>query len=154
MRDGSNDNYLCSHKDARDGAPCPRFRLWDYATGTWKTNPRRYANVLGCQDKATGMRCDHRHSRPENCPESRAWDAAANKYITRVNNPVTNGVGWYTAGEWNAQKAVFAQYYKPCTASSQCGGSGNVPGTGDVVGIAVAYDTTNIQCINSFCARL
>ena len=154
VRDGSNDNYLCSHKDARDGAPCPRFRLWDYATGTWKTNPRRYANVLGCQDKATGMRCDHRHSRPENCPESRVWDPAANKYITRVNNPVTNGVGWYTAGEWNAQKTVFAQYYKPCTTSSQCGGSGNVPGTGDVVGIAVPYDTTSIQCINSFCARL
>ena len=78
--------------------------------------------------------------------------ACVSKDLSSFNG--TNGVGWYTAGEWNAQKTVFAQYYKPCTTSSQCGGSGNVPGTGDVVGIAVPYDTTSIQCINSFCARL
>jgi hypothetical protein len=154
VRDGTNDNYFCSYKDARDGAPCPRFRLWDYSTGSWKVNPRRYANVLGCQDKETGLRCDHKNSNPENCPESRQWDAAADKYITRTSNPVTTLPGWSTAGEWNAQKSLFVQQYKPCSSSSDCGGSGAVPGTGDIVGTAVFYDTSSIQCVNNVCARL
>jgi len=154
LQDGTNDNYLCSHKDATDGAPCPRFRLWDYANGQWKTNPRRYANVLGCQDKTTGLRCDHKNSRPTKCPESRVWDPAADKYITRRINSVTGSNGWNSAAEWTAQTTSFAEYYKPCTNSADCGGVGNVPGTGDVLGTAIVYDTTSIQCVNNVCSRL
>ena len=154
VQDGTNDNFFCSYKDARDGAPCPRFRLWNYPSGSWKTNPRRYADVLGCQDKTTGLRCDHKNSRPNKCPESRYWDAAADKYVTRIINPVTGLAGWSTAAEWNSQKVVFAQHYRPCSSSSDCGGIGNVPGTGDVLGTAIPYDTSNIECANNVCSRL
>jgi hypothetical protein len=154
VNDGTNDNFLCSHRDAKDGVPCPRFRLWDKANGKWKTNPRRYANVLGCQDSTSGLRCDHEDSRPDKCPESRVWDPAQNKYVTRINNAVTGNAGWATAAEWNAQIPLFAQSYKPCTSNSDCGGSGNVPGTGDVIGTAILYDTTSIQCVSNFCSRL
>ena len=154
VNDGSNSNYLCSHKDASHVAPCPRFRLWNYETGHWKTNPRRYADVLGCQDKTTGLRCDHKDSRPSTCPESRVWDPAADKYITRTVNSVTGNNGWSSATDWTAQIGTFHQSYKPCATNNDCGGVGNVPGTGDVVGVAIPYDTRATQCVSNFCSRL
>ena len=128
--------------------------MCSFQTGQWKTNPRRYADVLGCQDKTTGLRCDHKDSRPSTCPESRVWDPAADKYITRIVNSVTGNNGWSSAADWTAQIDTFHQSYKPCATNNDCGGVGNIPGTGDVVGVAIPYDTRAIQCVSNFCSRL